>query len=427
MEEKTAMNHNEKMRWFREARYGLFIHWGLYAIPAGSWKGTVYGHGTEWLMKNAEIPVEEYRQLANEFNPTAFNADEWVRMAAEAFGVKYIVFTAKHHDGFAMYDSAASDYNIMRTPYGKDVVRTLSDACKRYGVVFCLYYSQLQDWYEPYGFGNTWDFRLENARHFRKYLDEKVKPQLKELLTNYGEIGLIWFDTPYEMDPAQCAELADYVRSLQPGCLVNGRVGYGLGDYRQMSDNSIPVLAYRRDWETPMTLNDTWGYRRSDENWKSPERVMQMLVDVVGKGGNLLINVGPDELGRIPEGSVAVLRTIGQWLKKNGESIYAAQAAPDFPYQLNFGGFTYSAQKRRLYMHVLRYPVYPFEICVVGLTTRVRRATLLGSGEALRCVQTYESARDEHRLRVWLPEKNPDPLNCVVALDLETDPQVQTL
>lgn len=417
----------DKMQWFRAAKYGLFIHWGLYAIPAGQWKGETVHHVSEWIMRNAQIPFEEYAALANEFNPVNFDADEYVRLAKEEFGFRYLVFTAKHHDGFAMYDSKCSDYSIMRTPYRKDVVRALADACEKYGMIFCLYYSQLQDWAEPDGFGNFWDFGPEESKNFRKYLDEKVKPQLRELLTEYGKIGLIWFDTPYEMKKEQCAELADYVRSLQPDCLINGRIGYKLGDYRQMGDCGIPLTAFEGDWETPMTLNDTWGFRLDDERWKQPQEVIHMLADVAGKGGNLLLNIGPDALGNIPEGSVKVLREVGKWLKANGESIYETDRMPDFPYRLNFGMFTYSRARRTLYMHVIRYPEAPYQICVVGLKTRVRRAWLLESGQELRCWQTYETARDEHRLRVVLPEAMPNPLDTVVALEVEGEIETQTL
>ena len=417
----------DKMKWYLDARYGLFIHWGLYAIPAGNWNGRMIPSGTEWIMKNAQIPLDEYAALADSFNPVNFDADEWMRMAKEDFGMRYVVFTAKHHDGFAMYDSHCSGYNVMNTPYGKDVVRQLADACEKHGLVFCVYYSQLQDWAEKDGFGNTWDFGPESEKNFRRYLDEKVKPQLHELLTQYGKIGLVWFDTPYEMPREQCAELADYVRSLQPDCLINGRIGYNLGDYRQTSDNSIPVLAYPNPWEACMTLNYTWGYRAEDKNWKSPKRVVRMLAEIVGKGGNLLLNAGPDAYGNIPPESVEIFRKVGSWLKVNGESIYGAKAAPNFPYQLDWGCFTYQPQTKTLYMHIINWPYKNHGICVVGLTTRVKRATLLKTGEEIRFFQTYETARDEHRLRPVLPAEAPDELDTVIAFELEADPVIQDI
>ena len=420
------MDH-EKMEWFHNARYGMFIHWGLYAIPGGEWKGVHQDGATEWLLKEQEIPFAEYRTLMDQFNPVDFDADEWVRMAAEEFGVKYIVFTAKHCEGFAMYDSKASDFNVMNSPYGKDIVRALAQACEKHRLTFCVYYSQYQDWGEPHGYGNDWDYGPESEKDFRRYFEEKVKPQVQELLTSYGRIGLIWFDTPYEMDKAQCRELADLVHELQPDCLINSRVGNGFGDYREMSDNSIPAASCGFDWETPMTLNGTWGYSQTDENWKTPETVIRMLINVTGKGGNLLLNVGPDARGVIPGGSVEVMRSVGTWLKANGESIYNTRAVPNFPYQLNFGGVTYHPDKNRLYLHAINYPVAPYTLFIYGLKTKVTSAGLLSTGESIPFNQTYETGRDEYVLRIYLPEKNPDPLDCVVYLEMEGEVEVQPL
>jgi len=415
-----------ELDWFLRAKYGAIIHWGLYAIPGGVWQGEAAPHGGEWIMKNWRqgIPLSDYKQLMAQFNPTAFDADAYVRFLKDC-GFQYLVFTAKHHDGFAMFDSAYSDFTVMHTPCGRDITRELALACEKHGLIFCLYYSQLQDWEDPNGFGNTWDFGAEKDKNFRTYLENKCKPQLRELLTNYGKIGLIWFDTPYEMDKAQCQELVDFVHALQPDCLINGRVGYNLGDYRQMGDRGIPLRAYNKPWEVPMTLNDTWGYRVDDERWKTPEHVIRLMTEIVGKGGNLLLNIGPDGEGNIPAESQKILRTVGDWLKTNGDSIFGAQPVPDFPYRLDgdFGCFTYNRDRRKLYMHILRYPaVPPHQICVVGLKTKVGKARLMKTGEEILCWQTYETARDEHRLRVRLPYAQPvDPIDTVVEIDVEDD------
>ena len=409
------MKRTERLEWFNAARYGLFIHWGLYAQLGGIWNGVHYPHGTEWIMRNAQIPLAEYRKLAETFDPVDFDAEAWAS-AAESFGSKYLCFTAKHHDGFAMYDSKVSDYNIMHTPFGRDVVKELAEACRRHNIKFCLYYSQMQDWEDPDGDGNTWDFRPEEKR-FERYFENKVKPQLRELLTNYGEIGMIWFDTPYDMPVRLCRELQQYVHSIQPDCVISGRIGYGLGDFREMGDNEIPVLAYQGSWETPMTLNNTWGYSKTDENWKTPQTVIKMLIDVVGKGGNLLMNVGPDELGRFPEGSTRVLRTIGKWLEKNGESIYGAGACADFPYQIRWGGFT--LHDRVLYVHILRTKEHPDGITIRNLQVKVRRAWRLDTGKEIPFRQSYEIARDEYRLVLDFCEKDMDPLDMVIAVELE--------
>lgn len=416
--------NKKHMEWFRDAKYGMFIHWGLYSILGGSWKGERIPYGTEWIMRNAKIPLSEYKDLVNQFNPEEFDANQWVEIAKKN-GMKYIVFTAKHHDGFAMYNSKYSDYTIMHTPFGRDVLKELSVACERHNMVLCIYYSQMQDWEDPNADGNTWDYPNTEQKDFRYYFNNKVKPQVKELLEGYGKIGIMWFDTPYDMPKELCKELEDWVHECQPGCIINGRIGYGYGDYRQMSDNGIPVLGFDKDWETPMTLNDTWGYSKSDENWKSPKVIMNMLIDIAGKGGNFLLNVGPDSKGCIPHGSQKVLNVIGDWLKKNGESIYGTICAPDFPYQLYWGGFTY--KKSLLYMHVLNYPTFPYEICVVGLNTKVKRAYLSQTGEDIPYYQSYEYARDENRLRVILPSQPIDELNTVVILELEEAPTIQNL
>ena len=282
----------------------------------------------------------------------------------------------------------------------------------------------MNDWEDPARDGNTWDFRPEE-KHFERYFENKVKPQLRELLTNYGEIGMIWFDTPYDMPVRLCRELQQYVHSIQPDCVISGRIGYGLGDFREMGDNEIPVLAYQGSWETPMTLNNTWGYSKTDENWKTPQTVIKMLIDVVGKGGNLLMNVGPDELGRFPEGSTRVLRTIGKWLEKNGESIYGAGACADFPYQIRWGGIT--ARPRTMYLHLLNAYEIPDELKLCNLETKVRRVYLLETGEELKFFQSYEIARDEYRFRVVMPKVPADTLDLVVVAELEEEPKIHSI
>ncbi|MCI8854427.1 MAG: alpha-L-fucosidase [Lachnospiraceae bacterium] len=413
----------EKMKWFREAKYGMFVHWGLYAELGGIWNGRHYPHGTEWIMKYARIPVQEYRKLADVFNPVDFDPEEWVEKAVR-YGVKYLCFTAKHHDGFAMYDSKVSDYNIMHTPFGRDVVKELSQACRRHGIIFCVYYSQMQDWEDPNGSGNDWDY-VEAEKDFRIYFENKVKPQVKELLTRYGDIGMIWFDTPYDMPLELCRELKDWVYSFQPDCIINGRIGYGLGDYRQMGDNNIPVLGYEDDWETPMTLNNTWGYSRVDEYWKSPRDVIKMLVDVSGKGGNLLLNVGPTPLGKIPEGSHEVMETVGDWLKINGDSIYGTNRCVDFPYQIKWGGVT--VRENNLYLHVMTPDADAEEIVLYSLETKVKRMYVLATGEQVPFRQYYEPARDEYWFRITIKGYCQDPLDSVLVAELEGEPGVHDI
>lgn len=317
-----------RIAWFREAKYGLFIHWGLYAIPAGEWKGRrVPGIG-EWIMHRAEIPAAEYAMLAPQFFPEKFDADTYAQLALDA-GMKYVVITAKHHDGFALFKSAVSDYNVVdATPFKRDIVGELAAACARRGLRFGVYYSQAQDWHEPNGAGNTWDFGPDDKKDFDQYLREKAEPQVRELLANYGPICLVWFDTPRMMDTGGRAKrFTDIVRTLQPACLIDGRLGAG-GDYVSTDDNAIPGAISDIPWETPATINHTWGYRKDDNDWKRPGEIIFKLVDIVSKGGNYLLNIGPRADGEIPAPSVEILRTVGAWLKVNGEAVYGAARTP---------------------------------------------------------------------------------------------------
>ena len=301
------------MKWFRDAKFGLFIHWGLYAIPAGEWNGKPIAGIGEWIMNRGKIPVSEYEQLAGQFNPVKFDAEAWVQMAQDA-GMKYIVITSKHHDGFAMYHSAVSKYNAYdATPFHRDPLKELALACARHGMKFGFYYSQSQDWHERNGAGNTWDFGPDDAKDYDQYLRSKAEPQVKELLTNYGPVCLIWFDTARMMTGERGPRFLDIVHTLQPATLIDGRLGVP-GDYRSMGDNSIPNQVVQGDWEVPATLNHTWGFKKDDTDWKTPEDLTFKLVDIVSKGGNYLLNVGPTSEGVIPQASQDNLRAVGRWL-----------------------------------------------------------------------------------------------------------------
>ncbi len=327
------------MAWFREAKYGLFIHWGLYAIPGGVWQGKPVRISSEWIMAHVPIPVKEYEPLAAQFNPVDFNAGQWVKMAKDS-GMKYIVFTAKHGDGFAMYRSKVSAYNIYdATPFHRDPLRELAEACARQGMKLGLYYSQSVDWHEPGGEGNSWDFGRDSEKDksgaFDRYLQTKVEPQLKELLTEYGPICEIFFDTPALMTPPRAQRLADLVHSLQPACLIDGRLGVA-GDYATMGDNGIPKAAVTGDWETPGELNHNWGFDQNDSDYKSPSQILFNLLEIVSKGGNYLLDVGPTASGVIPVAAEQNLESAGRWLKVNGDAIYGAGPSP---FEESVGGF----------------------------------------------------------------------------------------
>ncbi len=319
------MNNKE---WFKQAKFGMMIHWGLYSLPAGEWRGERMEDIGEWCQQYFRIPNSEYHKLADIFNPIYFDADEWVKLAKDA-GMQYIVFTSKHHEGFAMYHSKVSKFNIVdATPFGRDVLRELADACKRHGLKLGLYYSQELDWSEPNGGGyttgktwcggkaywtNNWDFPDDAHKNFTQCFEDKIKPQVKEILTEYGDICLIWFDTPGVITPEQSDELYALVKKYQPDCLVNSRIGNGRGDYTSAGDNEIPdddkgeML-----FETPATLNDTWGYKAFDSNWKDAATVKRIKEHLNSRGINYLLNVGPDYLGRIPAPAIDILREVGR-------------------------------------------------------------------------------------------------------------------
>jgi alpha-L-fucosidase len=320
---------SNNMQWWKEGKFGLFLHWGLYSIAAGEWRGKP-AKGNEHLMLGEKIPLKEYAAIAKDFNPIQFDADQWVKDAKDA-GMKYIVITAKHHDGFAMYHSPGNDYNIVQTtPYAQDPMIALAAACKKYSLKLCFYYSLGRDWADPdastkNGYrSNTWDYPNEQAKDFAKYFDRKVKPQVKELLTQYGPVGLIWFDTPEEITEAQSIELRKLIKDLQPDCIINSRIGNGKGDY-EVSEQKIIANAETNSWESCVTMSGKWGYSKFDKAWKTPEILVRHLVETVCKGGNFLLNIGPMPSGELPVQSRINLDAIGLWMKKNSEAIYGTK------------------------------------------------------------------------------------------------------
>jgi alpha-L-fucosidase len=417
-----------RLKWFDQAKYGLFINWGLYSIPAGEWKGQPFENIGEWIMHDAKIPVKEYEQLAQKFNPGKFNAEEWAQLAEDA-GMKYLVFDCKHHDGFALYRSAVSPYNVHdATPWRRDPFQELQAACAKRNIKLCFYYSQAQDWHEPDGAGNDWDFKPNGEKDFDRYLRDKSLPQVRELLTRYGPIGLIWFDTPQLMTPERSARFVELVRGLQPETLINSRLGPGdYHDYQSRGDNEIPRAVTAGAWETAATINDTWGYKKDDHNWKTPEEICFKLVDIVSKGGNYLLNVGPDADGRIPPPSQEVLRKVGTWLKTNGEAIYDARRTPfgpelgtALPGPKDKRGQPPFDPKRewrcttkpgKLYLHVFKWPATgKFEL--PGLQSKVTKAYLLAGGKELKVDQT------DAGVSLALPAEAPDKLASVICLEI---------
>lgn len=312
--------------WFRDAGFGMMIHWGLYSLLGGEWQGKRMDYIGEWIMSKYEIPIAKYEKLAEVFDPIYFDADEWVTAAKNA-GMKYIVVTAKHHDGFALFRSEADGYNVAdATPFGRDVIRELADSCKRHGMKLGLYYSQALDWHEPDGGGygmephsnfgmswdNDWDYPDKAKKNYIRCYEKKIKPQVKELLTKYGELCLIWFDTPIDIPPECSLELFNMVKKYQPDCLVNSRIGNGVGDYVSCGDNELPDAYSDILTEAPVTLNHTWGYKSFDNDWKSPDKVLEILNRCRACGANLLLNIGPDHLGRLPAPALDVLKALSE-------------------------------------------------------------------------------------------------------------------
>ncbi len=411
--DETPQQRNARMQWWREARFGMFIHWGVYAVPAGTYQGRQIGGIGEWIMWNAQIPVNEYKAFARQFDPVKYDPDAWVRLAKEA-GMKYIVITSKHHDGFALFDSNVTDWDVVdATPCGKDLIQPLAEACRRHGIKLGFYYSQAQDWCHPGGAkaGNRqWD--PAQAGDMDEYLRTIAVPQVKEILTRYGDIAVLWWDTPVNMTPERAA-MFEPVVSQVPGIITNNRLGGGYpGDF-ETPEQHIPATGYGdRDWETCMTMNDTWGYKSYDHNWKSATVLIRNLIDTASKGGNYLLNVGPTAEGQIPQPSIERLKTIGQWMSVNGEAIYGTTASC-FP-KLPWGRCTKKIHPdgATLYLHVFDWPE-DGRLLVPGLQNTVKSAALLAGKQTLAALNTADG------VMLSLPRTAVDPIASVIVLEVE--------
>lgn len=404
-------DEHPRATWFRESKYAMFIHWGLYSQAANVWNGKNWHGISEWLMTRSKIPVREYEKLAASFNPVDFDADEIAKLA-KAAGMKYIVLTSKHHEGFAMFKSAASKFNsVDATPFKRDVAGELADACKKHGLGIGFYYSQFLDWHEKDGAGNNWDF--PEQRDFDKFFQGKVLPQVTELLTNYGPVSLIWFDTPGTIPRESSQELYELVRRLQPECLVNSRIGNGMGDYSSAGDQEIPLVVPEGLWESVDTHNDTWAYSQHDHNWKTPSEVITRLVKVVSLGGNYMLNIGPTGKGLVPAESANILREAGRWIKKHEKAIYGTDKSP-IPMQ-PWGAITSTPGK--LYLHVFQWPS-DGKIYLPGLKLSKPQATIMGSGKKLKLI------REKGIITVEIPSL--PPVRPFTVIELSYDGKIKT-
>jgi alpha-L-fucosidase len=421
------LTKQERMEWWHKAKFGMFIHWGLYAIPAGQWQGKRIPGIGEWIMERAKIPVPEYEKLAGQFNPVKFDAEQWVQIAKNA-GMKYIVITSKHHDGFCLWNSKVTDYDIMdATPFNRDILKELSEACKKEGIRLCFYHS-IMDWHHPDAQGAfypNYNDRKRSNPNFSRYVENYLKPQLKELITNYGPLGVFWFDGEWVGDWTESMgrDMYNYVLGLQPDIIINNRVGKGrkgllgfsdseesIGDFgtpeQQIPAKGLPGV----DWESCMTMNNTWGYVSYDDNWKSTEDLIHKLVDIASKGGNFLLNVGPTAEGLIPQPSVERLAAMGQWLNINGESIYGTSASPLG--EVPWGRCT--TKQGKLYLHVFDWPK-DGELKVSSLKNTVTKAYLLADENKTKLPITQKSVNN---LTVTVPAEAPDKINTVIVLEI---------
>ena len=427
MAAETRKEYDKRMEWWANDKFGMFIHWGIYSVPEGEWKGNK--NHAEWIMNTGHIPVETYEKFAARFNPVKFDADQWVAAAKDA-GMKYIVITSKHHDGFCMFDSKFTKYDIMdATPFKRDVLKELTEACHRQGVTMCFYHS-IMDWHHPdYTPRRKWEKRSAEGADYDRYVNH-MRKQLAELICKYHP-ALIWFDGQWESTWTHeyGKHLYNYLRTLDPELIINNRVDKGRSGHKGAHDRReyagdfgtpeqhIPATGMPKGyyWETCMTMNNHWGWNKCDDNFKSTEDLLHKLVDIVSKGGNFLLNVGPKPDGTIPEQSLERMREIGKWMRVNGESIYGTTANMFDP--VPWGRST--TKGNTLYLHVFEWPSNG-KLELPGLISKPDGAEVLATGEDVKVKMTASGAT------LSLPPKPADPYDTVVKLTFSKPPQVAT-
>lgn len=425
----TKEQADSRLGWWRDARFGMFVHWGVYSNLSGTWNGKAYGGYGEHIQRMAQIPISVYLdKVAGNFNPTDFNADDWIRLAKQA-GMRYFIITAKHHDGFAMFDSKVSDHNIVKaTPFDRDPMKDLAAACKKYGIKFGFYYSHAFDWGEENAPGNDWDFdnpggdKLLSGSNWwlkdtsflvkvRKYVDEKSIPQIQELIKNYDP-DIMWFDTPHKLPMEENCRIYEAVRKAKPEIVVNGRLIYGLGDYQNTCDCPLEFHATEGDWEGIPTTNNSYGYNKNDHSHKPAGHFVRLLAKAVARGGNLLMNIGPMGTGAIDTNDVKILDGIGRWFDVNEESIHGCGRTP---LQVQPWGET-TLKGNTLYLHVFDWPKNG-ELTLGGVYGDVKKAFLLSNKD-----KKLKVKREGIDLKIAVPEVSPDSIDAVVAIEFKTAP-----
>ncbi|MBT8038074.1 MAG: alpha-L-fucosidase [Verrucomicrobiae bacterium] len=419
----------ERIAWWKDARYGLFIHWGLYAIPAGTWKDKVYDHGySEWIMFSEKIPRDEYAGLAKRFNPEQFNADAWVDVAKKA-GMRYVVITAKHHDGFSIFDSKVTDYDVMdATPYKRDIIAELEKACHRAGLKFGIYYSVDRDWYRPTGQGNrykqtnTWDFPNSTDEDFDRYFEEIALPQVKELITQY-DIDLLWFDAIEMKSPDQIESTYHLIRELSPDTIINSRIWSPAFpeevpppycDYISSGDNKILDNSINFEWENPGSMNTSYGYNKNDHKWVEPGEIIRRLADIVSKGGNYLLNVGPTAEGTLPQPCIDRLQDAGKWMDINEEALRGASA---WKVSNEGDAIYFTAKKNIVYAICTEWPKDKLLLKTFSRAAQpdlnISSVKLLGSKEKTEWKHAAEG------LRISIPDQAPNPHGLVYRIEIK--------
>lgn len=430
----SMKNHDARVEWWREARFGMFIHWGIYSLPGGEWKGKQVSGYAEHLMRKERIPRAEYLELAHKFDPVKFNAEEWVKTAKRA-GMKYMIITAKHHDGFAMYNSQVSDYNVVKqTAWHHDPMADLSTACKKYGLKFGFYYSHAFDWEHPDAPGNDWEYgnpggdqklfggdiwydvHHELLPKAIKYVNEKAIPQVQELIRLYHP-DILWFDTPGKLPFSQNMRVLEAIRAIDPNVVVNGRLArngnMNYGDYQNTADRPAEFFPVEGDWEAIPTTNESYGYSKYDHSHKPASHFIRLVANSASRGGNLLLNIGPKGDGEFDAKDQQILDSVGKWMDINAESIYKTTKTP-LPFQ-NWGVST--RKGNLLYLQVFNWPK-DGKLIVSGLKSDIKKAYLL-SDASKRSLAVKRAGPLDVQLSV--PLKAPDKVSSVMVLETSSD------